>query len=120
MPTSPGWMNPLKCPEIDLLFEKLGQERRVEILRTLKLVDDGAKQAFDSLRGVRRKYLHLLSQTHAQVARDARRAYEDALTVVAVVLGQTVNQGALVLRPDLMAYLVEKGIVQIEPKSDGA
>ena len=101
-------------------FERLGQERRVDILHTLKLLDDPTKGAFDSLRAVRRKYLHLLSQTHAQVAPDARRAYEDALKVVAVVLGQTFKQGAVVLRPDLMAYLVEKGVAQPKEQSDGA
>lgn len=78
-------------------FEKLGQERRVDILHALKLVDDATKAAFDSLRAVRRKYLHLLSQTHAQVAPDARRAYENALKIVAVVLGQTFKDGAVVL-----------------------
>jgi hypothetical protein len=90
--------------------------------RWLNILREMSKDAATSaqLRGVRRKYLHLLSQTHAQVAPDARRAYEDALEVVAVVLGQTFNQGAVVLRPDLLAYLAEKGIVQVEPKSDGA
>ena len=74
-------------------------------------MDDATKAAFDSLRTIRRRYLHLLSQPHAQVAPDARRAYEDALKVVAIVLGQTFKDGAVVLRPDLMAYLSEKGIV---------
>jgi hypothetical protein len=101
-------------------FEKLGQERRVDILHTLNLVDDPTKAAFDSLRAVRRKYLHLLSQTHADVVPDARRSYEAALKVVAVVLGQTFKDGAVVLRPDLMAYLAEKGIVQDEPQGNDA
>jgi hypothetical protein len=101
-------------------FEKLGQERRVDVLRTLNLVDDAAKTAFDSVRNIRRKYLHFLSQTHAQVAPDARRAYEDALKVVAVVLGQSFVKGAVSLRPDLMAYLTEKGIVQAAPEEGGA
>jgi hypothetical protein len=101
-------------------FEKLGQARRTEVLHALKLVDDASKAAFDDLRGIRSRYLHLLSQPHAQVAADARRAYENALKVVAVVLGQTFHDGAVVLRPDLMAYLTEKGIVQPEGAGDGA
>jgi hypothetical protein len=99
-------------------FERLGQERRVDVLHTLKLIDEPTKRAFDSLRGIRRKYLHFLSQAHENVAPDARRAYEDALKVVAAVLGVTFKQGATVFRPELMAYLVEKGIVEGE-KTEG-
>jgi hypothetical protein len=40
--------------------------------------------------------------------------------VLAVVLGQTFKEGAVVLRPDLMAYLAEKGIVEVEQESGGA
>jgi hypothetical protein len=98
-------------------YEKLGQERRVDVLHTLRLVDATTKASFDSLRTIRRKYLHFFSQTHAQVAPDARRAYQDALAVVAVVLGQSFQAGAVVLRPELMAYLTEKGIVK--PEAEG-
>lgn len=93
-------------------FEKLSQDRRANVLHTLKLVDDATKAAFDNLRMIRRKYLHFLSQTHAQVVPDARNAYENALKIVATILGQTVENGAVVLRADLMAYLTEKGIIQ--------
>jgi hypothetical protein len=97
-------------------FEKLGQMRRVEVMQALKLVDESGKAAFDSLREIRRRYLHLLSQTHEQVAHDARRAFSDALSLVAIVLGMTFQNGAVVLRPDLMAYLTEKGIVSEPPQ----
>jgi hypothetical protein len=95
-------------------FEKLGQERRVAVLHALRLVDDATKTAFDDLREIRRRYLHFLSQPHAQLSADARRAYERALKVVAVVLGPTFHEGKVSLRPDLMDYLIEKGIVQPE------
>lgn len=95
-------------------FERLGQHRRVDILHALRLVDDSTKAAFDRLREIRRKYLHLLSQSHTQVASDARQAYENALKVVAVVLGLTIKDGAVVLRPDLVAYLTEKGVIRPE------
>ncbi len=100
-------------------FEKLGQDRRVAVLHGLKLVYDAAKSGFDSLRAIRSKYLHLFSQSHTQVAQDARRAYENALQVVAIVLGQTLADGGVVLRPDLEAYLFDKGIIP-RPESDTA
>jgi hypothetical protein len=92
-------------------FERLGQERRVDVLRSLNLIDDDAKSAFASLRGIRRQYLHLLSKAHSQATTDARQAYKNAVQVVALVLGQTFRDGAVVLRGDLMTYLTEKGIV---------
>jgi hypothetical protein len=101
-------------------FEKLGQERRTDVLHTLKLIDDCILQAFDSLRGIRRKYLHFLSQTHAQLPPDARQAYEDALKLVNFILGQTVVDGAVALRPELMNYLTEKGIVTPGDPGHGA
>ena len=48
-------------------FEKLGQERRTEVLHSLTVINDDAKAAFDALRTIRRRYLHLLSQTHQQL-----------------------------------------------------
>jgi hypothetical protein len=93
-------------------FEKLPQERRTRVLRSLKLIDRDTKDAFDRLRSIRNKYLHLLSQTHERFVADAQSAYESSLKLVAVVLGQTFQDGKVVLRPDLMAYLVERGIVR--------
>jgi hypothetical protein len=101
-------------------FEKLGQQRRTQVLRALSLIDADTQAAFDSLRETRRRYLHFFSQPHAELAADARQAFEQALKVVSVVLGQTYKKGAVVLRPDLMDYLKEKGIVAAEKEEGGA
>ena len=95
-------------------FERFGQARRVQVLRTFNIVDDQTGQAFDRLRSIRRRYLHFFSQEHTNVVDDSRQAYAAALGVVEVVLGQSVQNGAISLRPDLMAYLTEHGIVQDE------
>lgn len=94
-------------------FERLGQQRRVQVLEGLGLIEHDAVVAFDGLRDIRRRYLHLYSQDHVTIADDALRAYEDALTDVAGVLGQSVEDGRCLLRPDLMAYLKEKGLVDV-------
>ena len=39
-------------------FERLGQERRVQVLRIFGLIDEQTKTAFDRLREIRRRYLH--------------------------------------------------------------
>ena len=97
--------------------ERLGQERRVQVLHTMKLMDDKAKDAFDQLREIRRKYLHFFSHSHEQIAADARKAFECAMSAVLIVLGQTVTNGSMALRADLMAYLTEHGLVS--PSENG-
>lgn len=97
-------------------FEKLGQERRTRVLRVLGLIDEEANVAFDGLRQIRRRYLHLFSQAHENVATDARQAYKHALKVVATVLGQSFENGVVNLRDDLMRYLAERNVVEAPPE----
>lgn len=92
-------------------FERLGQQKRVQVLKGLSIIEHDSVVAFDALREIRRRYLHFYSQHHVRIADDALRAYEYALAVVAVVLGQSVSEGRLLLRPDLMAYLEAHGLV---------
>ena len=90
-------------------FEKLGQERRVDVLRGFRLIDEPTGTAFDDLRTIRRRYLHLFSQPHDSLEADARRALDDAAKVVAFALGLTLKDGTVGLRQDLMAYLDARG-----------
>jgi hypothetical protein len=53
------------------------------------------------------------------LAADARAAYEQALRVVAVVLGVAFEDGGIALRPDLMTYLTERGLVEEPPNQNG-
>jgi hypothetical protein len=101
-------------------FEKLGQERRANVLYGLKLIDEQTLEAFNGLRSLRKKYLHFLSQPHTELPADARQAYGYALTLVTNVLGQTFVDGTVALRPELMAYLTEKGIVIPDEVSGGS
>lgn len=101
-------------------FENLGQKRRIQILEELGLIKQESVKAFQDLRQIRRRYLHFFSKDHARAANDARKAYEYALIVVAAVLGQTVTDGRIQLRPDLMEYLREHGVVDAgEPENPG-
>jgi hypothetical protein len=92
-------------------FERLGQERRTQVLLSFGRITAETKASFDSLRELRRRYLHFLSQAHEQLPADARTAYEHALRVVTVVLGVAFKDGGVALRPDLMTYLTERGLV---------
>jgi hypothetical protein len=110
-----------KMSQRDLLghsFEELGQARRTQVLRVLGLIEEKDKEAFDGLSHIRNKYLHLFSKSHSQVNIDARRAYEHALDVINLVLGQSLDSihGGIALRPELMTYLEERGIIGTQPE----
>ena len=91
-------------------FEKLGQERRVSILHAYGLIDDALKTSFDRIRTTRRQYLHLWSKDYDKLSVDAVACYRDALNIVAFVLGQTIQDGKLVLDPKLTKYLRAQGV----------
>lgn len=97
-------------------FEKLGQERRTAVLRAMGKISKEASDAFDGLRNIRRKYLHLFSQPHEGAGGDARMAYRHASKVVETVLGAKVEGGTVVLSEDLVKYLVERNIMDAVPK----
>lgn len=90
-------------------FEKLGQDRRVQVLRASRLIDDAAKQHFDDLRYIRKRYLHLFSQPHDAVAADARKAFGAASALVQLGLAIKIKDGKVILRPELANYLGARG-----------
>jgi hypothetical protein len=86
-------------------FEKLGQERRVAVLLAYHVIDASMKAEFDTVRTIRRRYLHLWSQDHARLPADAVRAFRAAVALVVRAIGQDVQGGKLLLRPSLVRYL---------------
>jgi hypothetical protein len=90
-------------------FEKLGQERRVQILSVYGIINDGLRQAFDAIRTTRRRYLHLWSQDHDQLPSDAEKSFNAAVLIVVSAIGQNIKDGKLVLNPALVKYLEQHG-----------
>lgn len=86
-------------------FEKLGQERRVSILSAYGIIDEETKSNFDSIRNVRRSYLHLLSNDHDRLPEDGIKCFHAAVSLVVTVIGQDVREGLFVLNPRLVQYL---------------
>jgi hypothetical protein len=89
-------------------FEKLGQERRVRVLSVLRIVDENQVALFDTIRTIRRKYLHLWSQDHESLPDDALQAYRSAVLLVDGVIGQEIVNNRIALSPALIHYL-ERG-----------
>lgn len=96
-------------------FENLGQDRRVRVLRAMvEGIDDEMKSWFDIIRTKRKKYLHLFSQDHTQIAPDAREVFDSAVKIVVKIIGQNAKDGVILLNPDLIKYLEQKGIMETE------
>ncbi len=90
-------------------FEKLSQERRIDVLRGYRLIDGETEAAFDKLRTIRRRYLHLLSQPHDSLEADAREALDVTAKLVTFLLGLSIPRpGVVALRPELMAYVAAR------------
>lgn len=100
-------------------FERLDQKRRIDVLKAYGSIDDEKKQAFDSIRNIRRKYLHLWSQDHDSLAGDAVTVFKAAVFLVGNVIGQDISaDGKIMLNPALTKYLEKTGTY--EPTEDSA
>jgi hypothetical protein len=91
-------------------FEKLGQDRRVKVLRGYGLIAKDQQDFFENIRLVRKRYLHLWSQDHEPLPGDAIKAYAAAAQLVLFVIGQDFKDGGIVLKPGIAAYLERTGM----------
>jgi hypothetical protein len=94
-------------------FEKLGQDRRVKVLLTYGLISDRVRDDLELVRKTRNKYLHLWSQDHYELPKDAVSVFKAAVRVTVALLGQDIADGKFVLRPHLLKYLQRHGRVQV-------
>jgi hypothetical protein len=86
-------------------FERLGQERRVSVLSAYGIIGDKTKSDFDKIRQIRRQYLHLWSHDHDRLPTDGVQSFHAAVSLVVIAIGQDVQDGMLVLNPQLVRYL---------------
>jgi hypothetical protein len=91
-------------------FEALGQEQRIKVLAAYGLIDDATKGRFETPKDIRRRYLHLWSQDHDSLPRDAVKAYYAAVALVATLIGQDVQDGKIVVNNRLVKYLERNGV----------
>lgn len=60
-------------------FERLGQERRLEILLTMQVIDTEDKVKFHEIKDIRNKYMHLWDLTSRQQEIDAKKCITNAM-----------------------------------------
>ncbi|MGO9837443.1 MAG: hypothetical protein ACLP1X_24905 [Polyangiaceae bacterium] len=83
-------------------FEKLGQDRRTRVLRCYGGISEEQEKAFDELRGIRKKYLHLWSKSHDSLPEDAFKAFAAASKVVVAVVGAGAGPGGKLIITEVM------------------
>lgn len=96
-------------------FEKLGQEKRVNVLRVFDIISEETKVKFDKIRFIRRKYLHLWSQDHDRLPADTIEIFTASVSIVAEIIGQDIAEnGSFKLNPKIVNYLERTGIFKPE------
>ena len=92
-------------------FEGCLQKKRVRILYDRSIIDQKTKSAFDLIRDVRNRYLHLISEDHSFVFDDALRVYARSISLLVGLVGQEFRNGAWVPKPSFARYLRKRGLL---------
>jgi hypothetical protein len=86
-------------------FEKLGQERRINVLQAFSAVSTDDVRDLDYLRATRRKHFHFWSTDTDTLPEDAFQCFLRIAALVRSVLQIEYDQGSVKLNPLLVAYL---------------
>lgn len=90
-------------------FDKLGQERRLKVLKGLSYITDEQYQLFNELRGLRRPYLHLWEMDTSKEQTDAKKMFHHAMRLFLQIMGIKIISGVTHMNPRLLAYIRAKG-----------
>jgi hypothetical protein len=86
-------------------FEEIEHSRRVGFLELLGLINLATGDLFKEMSGIRNKYLHRLSQPHAEMSKDALRSYQITVALSISVLGLGFLDGRATLNGEVLAYI---------------
>ena len=100
-------------------FEKLGQSRRVKVLKGHSLITVETFATFGEIRVIRNKYLHYWSEGHEGLQADSAKVCDAALSLVIDVIGNRISDGKIQLRPGLIRYLKRVGAIEESPEGVG-
>jgi hypothetical protein len=83
-------------------FEKLGQDRRLKILKGFSIIEQDIFEKFDKIRLMRARYLHRFNEDHAQIAPDAKEIFASTLDLLISVFGQQIKDGKVYYNPNVV------------------
>lgn len=98
-------------------FDKLGQERRIDVLRAIGDTDKDTHELFSQLRGIRRAYMHFMVDEKRNPDSDARTSLRCAAKLVKSTLGVTYSGGKIVLPTRIEKYVANIMKTSQEPSS---
>jgi len=98
-------------------FEKLGQERRIDVLQAMGTIDAKQLQKFNDIRGVRRRYLHYWDPSESE-QKDALRITKIALGLAKDIADIQLEQGKIKsVSPSLLRWFDKQSIDQVPSTS---
>jgi hypothetical protein len=93
-------------------FEKLGQERRTQVLLGLGLIAEEQATRADKIREIRRRYMHLFGAPAHSVEDDSAEAYSNAVVLVKDIVGLAPRGKGVFIQPWLRDFLRGKGLLR--------
>lgn len=87
-------------------FEKLGQERRIDVLSAYGLLSEELVKDANLVKKIRRCYLHFLSKDYSKIEKEAEDAYKASLRFTKSIVDLPIGNGGTVTMPKhLLEYL---------------
>jgi len=96
----------------DREFGRLGQEKRIDLLAQLELIDTPTARVFTGVRGRRRRYMHLLRKHDRQAAGDAKEVYKGAVELTRRVMGVGLSGTSITFHEDVIRLLRDAGLLE--------
>jgi hypothetical protein len=100
-------------------FEQLDQWRRVDQLKGKGWLTPEMIQAFGTIKGARKEYLHYWTTEQSRVAQDAVLSYTAATQLLVSAMSITFADGRIYLRPQVAAYLKSRGALRDDVEQEG-
>ncbi|MFA5784243.1 MAG: hypothetical protein WC962_05135 [Phycisphaerae bacterium] len=91
-------------------YEKLGQARRVAVLRAIDQIDEEVKNLFNEIKNIRNKYLHLYSSSYEKIESDTVAIFQKTVNLIVKAIGLKIYSGRVSMRPDLIEYMRKIGL----------
>jgi hypothetical protein len=93
-------------------FKRLHQDRRIRLLHALDVIDEQSREAFDRVRDMRNKYIHLNFDDNKDAKVDAMDAYVSSVGLLNRLILATFTRGKMEMSPVLFAHLRKRGVVE--------
>lgn len=86
-------------------FERLGQERRIEVLHVYGVIKDDYARLLEKIRKIRNNYLHFWSRDHDQIENDAYQVLVATIEGIKKTFPQEFEDGKVLIGDEIVQYL---------------